>query len=172
MPHVDSLLVSGSDHSPCQHDPRRRSQHRGHVRLFPSAHIYPVGSVAVLINLETTPVQLHTTPPTYGVLCGRKLRRLCAPRYHLKARSSAGPIGDRRHALSSGHFWASSSCPASVSVRLTAHRMSRMGMAQFSRMLPGCRPAMPEVATSAPAIRWHTAITKISQRSSPGHPHD
>jgi hypothetical protein len=49
----DSLLVSGSDHSPCQHDPRRRSQHRGHVRLSPSAaHIDAPSSVAVLLNLD------------------------------------------------------------------------------------------------------------------------
>ena len=32
------------------------------MRLFPSAHIYPAGSVAVLLNLDTTPVQLRTTP--------------------------------------------------------------------------------------------------------------
>jgi hypothetical protein len=45
----DSLLASGADH-------------RGRVRLSPSAHIHPVGSVAVLLNLDTMPVHLRTTP--------------------------------------------------------------------------------------------------------------
>jgi hypothetical protein len=37
-----------------------RDEHRRRVRLSPSAHIYPAGCVAVLVNIDTTPDQLHT----------------------------------------------------------------------------------------------------------------
>ncbi len=46
-----------------------------YVRLSPSAHIYPAGSVAVLINRETTPSQLHITPVSTEVRPGRGILR-------------------------------------------------------------------------------------------------
>ena len=71
-PRLLTGVDAGSDHSPCPHDPRRRSQHRGHVRCC-HAHMHPAGSVAVLVNLDTTPVQLRTKlfqtgdPPGRGI---------------------------------------------------------------------------------------------------------
>ena len=59
----DSLLVSMRGPT----TPRARMTHAdahstgGMCDVVPSAHIHPAGSVAVLINLDTTPVQLRTT---------------------------------------------------------------------------------------------------------------
>ena len=39
------------------------------------AHIHPAGSVAVVVNLDTTPVQLHTTPFQTAGTAGRGILR-------------------------------------------------------------------------------------------------
>jgi hypothetical protein len=45
--------------------------YQGHMRLSLPAHMHTAGSVDVLLNLDTTPVQLHTTPfqtPPHGAV--------------------------------------------------------------------------------------------------------